>query len=104
MVREAKLGNITYETKMNKDVQNPIEGGMMSTICTIPYDKFDFQLKQDVGREPPIDDQVDGIVMKTTGCRADFEKMKALVEGQPQTESANKASAMHLSYLEHHGF
>ena len=41
---EAKLRIVTYEKRMNKDGNNPIQAGMMRTICTILYNKFAFQL------------------------------------------------------------
>ena len=109
-MREAKLRIVTYEKRMNKDGNNPIKAGMMRTICTILYNKFDFQLKKDVDREPPTPlRDGDGQIMtdndgqpRTVACRVDFEKVKKTVERQRQMESANKAPPMDLKSLEHH--
>ena len=82
----------------------------MRNICTILYYKFDFQFKKDADREPPTPlRECDGQIMmdndgqpRTVACRVEFEKMKKIVERQRQMESANKASPMDLSSLEHH--
>ena len=110
-MREAKLRIVTYERRMNKDGSNPIEAGMMRTNCAILYNKFDFQFKRDVDREPPTALRgADGEILtdtygqpKTVAFRVDLDKMKKIVERQRQMESANKASRMDLSWLEHHG-
>ena len=112
LMREAKLRIVTYEKRMNKDGNDPIEAGMMRTICTILYSKFDFQFRKDVDREPPTPlRDGDGQIMadndgqpRTVACRVDFEKMKKIVERQRQMESANKAPPMDLSSLEYHGY
>ena len=46
---------VTCEKRTSKDGNNPIEAGMMGTICTIFYNKFDFQFKKGVDREPPTE-------------------------------------------------
>ena len=112
LMREAELRIVTYEKRMNKDGSNPIEAGMMRTICTILYNKFDIQLKKDVDREPPTPlRDADGQILtdndgqpRIIACQVDSEKMKKIVERQRQMESANKASPMDLSSLEHHDY
>ena len=69
-MRRAKLRIFAYEKRMSKDGRNLIEGGVTRTICTILYNKFDFQLKKAVtsSRRPTVE-LVDGEVVKEDGVQ-----------------------------------
>ena len=81
---------VNFEKRMSKNGPNPIEKHTMRTICTILYNKFDFQVKIDVDRGPPtVLNGVDGQPLldvndqpRTIACRVDFENMKNIVERQ----------------------